>query len=109
MHRISHARGNIVCDILGAMQYLARSDALARWAVFILFALLPFFFIPVPWVSVPQAKIILSTIVAIVALLAWIATSLNESKLRTSLTPLLIMAALVPIAYLVSALATGAT
>ena len=109
MHRIYHARGNIVCDILGAMQYLARSDALARWAVFILFALLPFFFIPVPWVSVPQAKIILSTIVAIVALLAWIATSLNESKLRISLSPLLIMAALVPIAYLVSALATGAT
>ena len=102
-------KGDSVCDILGAMQYLAWSGALTRWSVFLLFVALPFFFIPVSWVSVPQAKIMLSTIVAVVALLAWITTSLNESRFRISLSPLLIAAALVPVAYLVSALATGAT
>ena len=91
------------------MQSLARSEALARWAVFLLFALLPFFFVPVPWVSVAQAKIILSTVLAVVALLAWIAASLKGSQLRVARSPLLIAAALIPIAYLVSALAAGAT
>jgi len=75
--------------------------------VYLLFLLVPFFFVPVPWVSVAQSKALLAILLVTVGLLAWVAASLNSSEFRFPKSPLLIAAALVPLAYLISALATG--
>ncbi len=91
------------------MENYIRSEALARRFVFILFAFLPFFFVPVQWVSVAQAKIIFATVIAVAAFLAWLSTSLRESRFRIPLSPLLVAAILIPAAHLISAFATGAS
>ena len=91
------------------MRYLVRSETTARWSVLLLFILVPSFFVPAPWMGVAQAKILLATVAGVVALLAWLLASLNESRLRIPSSPLLAASALVPVAYLVSALATGAS
>jgi len=91
------------------MKYFASLETIARWAVYLLFALAPFFFVPVPWMSIAQSKILLVTVSVVIGFLAWIAHSLNTSVLRFPKSPLLIASALIPIAYLVSALVTGAS
>ena len=77
--------------------------------VLLLTFFLPFFFIPTAWTSVPQAKSLLVIIFIVVALLAWIATALTEGVFRVPRSALLFAALLVPMAYLVSALAAGAS
>ena len=89
------------------MQYFSRAESVARWSVFLLFLLAPFFFIPVPWVSVIQAKMLLSVIVVVVCFLAWIAMSLKDSEVRIPRSSLLIAALAIPLAYLISALVSG--
>ncbi|MBI2612439.1 tetratricopeptide repeat protein [Candidatus Kaiserbacteria bacterium] len=89
------------------MQYFARAESVVRWSVFLLFLLAPFFFIPVPWVSVVQAKMLLSVVVITVCFLAWIAMSLKDSEIRIPRSWLLIAALSIPLAYLISALVSG--
>ncbi|MBI4068548.1 hypothetical protein HY413_04065, partial [Candidatus Kaiserbacteria bacterium] len=89
------------------MQYFSRAESVARWSVFLLFLLVPFFFVPVSWVGVAQAKMLLSVIAVTVGFLAWVAMSLRDSELRIPRSPLLIAALLIPLAYLVSALVSG--
>jgi len=91
------------------MQNQTRSETVARWSTYILFALGPLFFIPVPWVSVIQSKLLLIAIVVTVGFLALVLHSLNATTFRIPKSSLLIAAALVPMAYLTSALATGAS
>lgn len=91
------------------MSYLIHSKKVAEWSVLILCALLPFFFLPAIWVTVPAAKMMLVVVLTVVALLAWILASFNEGTLRTPKSLLLAAAALIPIAYLISTLATGAS
>src|SRR3989344_688590 len=69
--------------------------------------LLPFFFFPFAWISIPQAKSLLVIVFVVVALLAWITAALTEGVLRIPRSALLLAALLVPVAYLISALATG--
>jgi len=91
----------------------ARSQRLAAviadWSILGLFTFLPFFFLPVSWVSIPQAKTILIAIVAVVATVSWVAHVLSEGTARLPRSLLLFAAALVPVAYFVSAFATGAS
>jgi len=91
------------------MQYLAHAEIVARWSVYLLFLLVPFFFVPLPWVSVAQSKLLLAVVVITVGFLAWIVSSFNASQLRFPKSPLLLASALIPAAYLISALATGAS
>ena len=91
------------------MQYLAHAETVARWSVYLLFLLTPFFFVPLPWVSVAHSKVLFGLLVITVGFLAWILSSFNSSTLRFPKSPLLLAAALIPVAYLVSALATGAS
>lgn len=90
-----------------SMQYFAGAEAVARWSAFLLFLLTPFFFIPVSWVGVAQAKVLLAVVVAPVGFLAWIVMSLRDSEFHIPKSPLLIAALLIPLAYLVSALVAG--
>lgn len=91
-----------------AMRYMFRSEAVARWSVLSLFFLVPAFFLPVSWLSIVQGKMLLGIFLATVGFLACIVAALNESRLRISTSPLLFATALVPLAYLASALASGA-
>ncbi len=84
------------------------SDTIAQWLILLLFALLPFFFIPVAWASIASAKILLAIILTVIATLAWTIGSFNDGTLRVPKSWLLAAGALIPIAYLVSALLTGA-
>lgn len=82
---------------------------IARWSTFLLCGLLPFFFVPTAWVSIGQAKILLVVVLVVVATIAWIAAALSEGTLRVPKSSLLLAAFLVPMAYLASALGTGAS
>lgn len=95
--------------ILFPMRYLSKAEPIARWTVFLLFLLVPFFFIPAPWVSIAQSKVLLAVVAATVGFLAWVASSLNDDGFRVPRSPLLAAALLVPLAYLVSALVAGAS
>ncbi|MBI4093337.1 tetratricopeptide repeat protein [Candidatus Kaiserbacteria bacterium] len=86
------------------MRYFAKAESIARWSTFLLFFLAPFFFVPVPWMSIAQGKVLLSVVVVTVGFLAWIAMSLKDSEFSIPKSPLFLAAFLVPVAYLVSAL-----
>ena len=91
------------------MQNSGISENIARWSVILLCALLPFFFIPVAWASIAGAKMLLAIILTVTATLAWAIGSFNSGTLRVPKSLLLMAGALIPIAYLISALATGAS
>jgi tetratricopeptide (TPR) repeat protein len=82
---------------------------IAEWSVLILCALLPFFFIPVAWASIASAKMLLAILITVVAALAWTVGSFNDGTLRVPKSFLLAACALIPVAYIISALATGAS
>lgn len=54
-----------------------------------------------------QTKILLSAIIVTVGFLAWVASAFNEGSFRLPKSPLLFAAFLIPIAYLISAFASG--
>lgn len=91
------------------MRYLAQAGLVARWSVFALFFLVPIFFVPVPWMGVIHAKALLAVVGITIGFLAWVTHSFDMSALRIPKSGLLLAAVLIPIAYLVSALATGAS
>ncbi|MBI4133771.1 tetratricopeptide repeat protein [Candidatus Uhrbacteria bacterium] len=89
------------------MPFKANWETVARWSVFLLFGLLPFFFLPLPFVTVAQSKMLLIGIVGAVALGAWTLSSFSEGVLRIEKSWILLSSALLPIAYLISALVSG--
>lgn len=69
---------------------------------------LPLFFIPVPWVALAQAKMVLVGVVAILIALSWtIATSIR-GKVSVPQSIVLAVGALIPVIYLGSAVFSGA-
>lgn len=89
------------------MQDLARAGGIARWTILSLFFLAPIFFVPAPWLSVAQSKFFLIIVFVTVGFVAWVTHTLDTAQLRLPKSSLLFAAALVPVAYLVSAVATG--
>lgn len=85
------------------------SERIARWSTYLVWLLLPFFFIPVSFVSVQAAKVLLvacGAALGVVALAIW---SIYRGSLVLPKHPLLIATLLVPTAYLISAFVTGGT
>ncbi len=89
------------------MKYLARAENIAWWSVLLTVFLLPWFFIPNNWMTIGASKMLLVVSLVTVATLSSVLASLNQWTLRIPKSSLLLAAALVPLAYLVSALATG--
>ena len=85
------------------------SSNIAWWSVLLLCAFLPLFFIPVAWASIAGAKILLAVLLTVIATLAWAIGSLNNGTLRVPKSWLLAAGTLIPVAYGISALATGAS
>lgn len=84
-------------------------DGIARLLLVALFALLPIVFIPVPWAAISQGKMAFVVVIAIAALLAWLLARLLEGAIHIPRSWLLYVAALLPIAYLVSTIFAGWT
>lgn len=84
------------------------ADTVARWSVIALAALVPVFVIPVSWASVPQGKMLLLGSLVTVALIAWAIVRISEGSLFIPRSPLFFAGLFLPVAYVVSALASGA-
>ena len=86
-----------------------RLYTIARFSVVFVVALLPTFAIPVDWVLIAQSKGLLIGVVLIAAVIFWVAGSVAEGLVRIPKSTLLLASALLPIAYIVSAVLTGAS
>jgi len=82
-------------------------DSIASWAIFALFALLPVFFVPLPWITLPESKVLLAVIVLFVAIASWIVSSLMDGGMRIPRAPILLTALLLPFAYGISIFMSG--
>ncbi len=76
----------------------------ARWSVIAFSALVPIFIVPLPWVSVLQAKVILLALFVLVGVLAWALSRALEGVLFIPRSFILASAVLLPVAYAASAL-----
>lgn len=76
-----------------------------RWSFILLAGLLPIFIIPVPWVTVVQAKVILVALAVIIVVIGWALARFLEGTVSVPQNLIFVLAALLPIAYTVSALA----
>jgi tetratricopeptide (TPR) repeat protein len=85
------------------------ANAISRWALLIMSLALPFFVIPAGWAQIDQDKMLLVTVFLSFALLVYVIGRLSLGQVPLPRHPLLIAAALLPLCYLVSALATNAT
>ncbi len=92
------------------MQISALKDpaVFIRCAVIVLFALLPIFFIPVPWIAVLQSKILLMGIVVAAIAVAHAIVQYREGVIHVPRGWLALAAASLPVAYVLSALFSGA-
>ena len=82
-------------------------DTVARFLLTVFCGLLPIFFIPTPWAAVMQGKIILATAFLVLATFFWAVARLSEGAVRIARTALIPIVGLLPLAYLVSAGASG--
>src|SRR6185436_5321752 len=82
-------------------------DAIARYSMFALCAFLPFFFVPLAYVTVPQSKMMLSAILLIVACASWLIGRVMAGSARIPQSSIVVCAALLPLAYAISAAVTG--
>lgn len=82
-------------------------DSVARMFLIALFALLPFFFFPVAWLSSLQSKIIVASVVLAIVAVLWIIARVMEGGGKLPWNMLFGASALVPIAYAISAVVNG--
>ncbi len=83
-------------------------ETLSSWAMYALFVLLPVFFVPLPWVTLPQAKILLVITLFSVAIISKIISVLMGGEgMRIPRTSIFLVALLLPIAYGISIFNAG--
>ena len=91
------------------MPLYQRLDSVARSLIIGLIGLLPFFFVPLPWVIVMQSKMaLICGLVGVVAII-WFVARMIEGSVRLPWNLLVGTAALLPIAYALSAAFSGFT
>jgi hypothetical protein len=84
-------------------------DGIVRGLCLALTALLPFFVIPFSFVTVPQSKVLLLAMFFSIAVVVWGIARVIEGVVAVPRSIVLYASALLPIAYLASAAATGWT
>ena len=78
-------------------------DGIARYSLVTLCALLPFFFVPIHGITIPQSKVALTVVLCTVALLSWMIARFLSGLVRLPLNVILGTCFLIPLAYLASA------
>src|SRR3989344_34206 len=84
-------------------------DAISRLSMLLTIFMIPFFVVPVPWMTIAQSKMAIIVILLSVTALGWMIARLLEGTIRLSGRFILVAGTLLPLAYLVSTLITGAT
>ncbi len=87
--------------------HTSRLDAIARVLLIALFALLPFFFFPVTWLTALQSKILVASVLLGLVAIVWATARAREGGGRLPWNMLFAASALVPVAYAVSAAVNG--
>lgn len=82
-------------------------DTTARLLLVALFALLPIFMVPVAWTGVGQSKVLLAGVFIISTTFFWTVARFSEGLVRIPRTIFIPLVGLLPLAYLVSAAASG--
>ena len=82
-------------------------DTVARWSLVVLIALMPLFVIPTAWASVVQSKLVLAALLIAIILVFYVIARLAQGTLIVPRDAVFYTSALLPIAYFVSALASG--
>ncbi len=83
------------------------ADGITRIFLVGLAAILPFFIIPLPYAAVAQSKVLFIAAVVIIAIIVWVYARLTEGIVHVPQSSLVYVSMLLPIAYLISTLATG--
>lgn len=83
-------------------------DRIAQWSMLLLISLLPIFFVPLLWVTLVQAKVILIVLLLLVAAVSWIVARFMEGSVRMPASLLLASGVLIPLAYAFSVAFSGA-
>lgn len=78
-----------------------------RWSATVTLVLLPIFFLPFAWASIPQAKFALIALTVTVGIGAFVISRLWAQNIQLPMSMTILGAALIPLAYLISALVTG--
>lgn len=79
---------------------------IAELSVFILLGFLALFFVPVPWVPITHAKMVLLTALLVTGFVAWGITRFKQGTLAIPKDWILVGAVLIPLSYAVSLLFT---
>src|SRR3989338_9940383 len=82
-------------------------DTIAQWSMLLLISLLPVFFVPLLWITLVQAKVIIIVFLLLVAAVAWVAARFVERNVRVPASLLLLGGVLVPLAYAFSVAFSG--
>ncbi|HEY4487939.1 MAG TPA: hypothetical protein VJB97_00285, partial [Candidatus Paceibacterota bacterium] len=82
-------------------------DTIAQWSMLLLISLLPIFFVPLLWITLVQAKVILIVFLLLVAAVAWVAARFFEGSVRVPASVLLVSGVLIPLAYAFSVAFSG--
>jgi len=82
-------------------------DKVAQWSMLLLISLLPVFFVPLVWITLVQAKVMLIIVLLLVAGISWVAARFIEGSVRVPASPLLFSAVLIPLAYALSVAFSG--
>lgn len=87
--------------------HTSRLDSIARMLLIALFALLPFFFVPVTWLTALQSKVLVAAVLLGLVAIVWAIARVHEGGGRLPWNMLFAASALVPVAYAVSAAING--
>ena len=82
-------------------------DKIAQWSMVVLISLLPIFFIPVVWVTIVQAKVILIVLLLLIAAVAWVSARFVEGSVRVPASLVLASGLIIPFAYAFSVAFSG--
>ena len=91
------------------MQSFERLDSISRWLLISLAGLLPFFILPLSWITTAQSKIALSAILVLIAAVLWIIARIMEGGVRLPWNLTLGAVALLPLSYAISTVVSGAS
>lgn len=80
---------------------------ISSWAIYALFALLPVFFLPLSWVTLPESKVLLAVALLIVAVIAGAVSVFVSGGMRLPRTLVLPAAVLLALAYAISTIVSG--
>lgn len=101
-HQAAHAPLHVEPPV-----HTSRLDSIARMLLIALFTLLPFFFIPVTWLTALQSKILIVAVILGLVAIFWAIARVREGGGRLPWNMLFAASALVPIAYAISAAVNG--